>query len=106
MKFQIQYVDKIKNGFIGMNKFSHKHCKADWKHKLHPEHTIEIKKGLPHSVKVATIAHEKMETYLEKNKHMPYHKAHNLALKFEEKNKPFPSNHIKQRLKQMGAKTR
>ena len=102
MKYKIEYKKKIPYGYIGMNKYAAKPHHIVWNHKKHPEHTIEIKKGLPHSVKVATIRHEEIEEYLMKNKHMGYHKAHSNALRFENYNKPFPNTRIKEKLKKMG----
>lgn len=105
MKFQIQYINKKKKyGFIGMNDSSHKHCKVEWNHKKHPEHTIEVYKKLPKEVRVATIRHEMCEKYLENTKHQGYHQAHANALRFEELDKPFPTDRIKERLKKMGFK--
>jgi hypothetical protein len=103
MKYKIEYKKKIKYGYIGMNKFASKPHNVPWKHN---EHTIEIQKGLSKPVRLATEHHEMMEQYLMKNKHYGYHKAHNLALKFEDKSKPFPSKDIKRKLREMGAKTR
>lgn len=99
MKFHIQYKKKIPYGFIGMNNESSKHCKVKWNHN---GHTIEIKKGLPKDVSVTTIRHEKCEKYLMNNKHQSYHEAHANSLRFEELDKPFPTERIKERLKKNG----
>lgn len=107
MKTKIEYIKhKTKYGFIGMNAdAAHSHS-INWNHKKHPEHTIEIYKNVPKKIRVHTIRHEEMEQYLMHNKHYSYHKAHNLALKFEKLNKPFPKNNIKRNLIKIGAKTK
>lgn len=104
MEFKIQYKKNISGGYIGMNHFAAKstqhygHKKIPFNHK-HPQSVIEIKKGLPKSVRKATIRHEKCEVYLMKNKHYPYRKAHKLALKFEDMGHPFPTENIDSELK-------
>lgn len=102
MKFKIQYINKkTKNGFIGVNESAHKHCKTEWNHKKHPEHTIEVYKNVPKNVRLATIHHEEMEKYLMNTKHQRYKKAHYNALRFENLDIPFPSTNIKQKLKEV-----
>jgi hypothetical protein len=102
MKTQIQYINKkTKFGFIGMNDSASKTHNIKWNHKKHPEHTIEIYKNVPKDVRVATIAHEKMEKYLMNTQHQRYKRAHKNALRFEELDIPFPSTNIKQKLKQV-----
>jgi hypothetical protein len=102
MKPQIQYIEKKeKYGFIGMNKRASKAHKIKWKHKKHPEHTIEVYSGVPKGVRVYTIRHEEMEEYLMRVKHYSYQKAHKIALRFEKLNKPFPKSHIKENLNKM-----
>ncbi|MCK9430226.1 MAG: hypothetical protein M0R17_09505 [Candidatus Omnitrophica bacterium] len=98
MKIHIKYKKKIPYGFIGMNREASGHCKVKWKNN---NHTIEIKKGLPKGVNKSTIAHEKCELYLMKNKNYNYKKAHKLALNFEKLEIPFPSKNIKQKLKKV-----
>jgi hypothetical protein len=67
MKTQIQYINKKeKGGWIGMNELASQAHFLEWKHKKHQEHTIEIYKGSPHSVKLVTIKHEKVELYVMK----------------------------------------
>jgi len=102
MKYKIEYVKrKLKNGYIGMNKQASAKLKVPFKHK-HPEHTIVIYKNEPKKVRVHTIRHEKIEEYLIRNKHYSYHKAHHLALKFEQLDKPFPRKDIKRKLIKWG----
>jgi len=102
MRYQIEYKDKkTKYGFIGMNKFAALAHKILYKHK-HPEHVLEIYGKVPKKVRLHTIRHEMAEEYFMKNKKYPYKKAHKLALKFEELNKPFPKTNIKRKLKEMG----
>lgn len=106
MKTNIEYIKKkTKYGFIGMNNDAAKSHHIPYKHK-HPEHTILVYRNVPKDVRVNTIRHEEMERYLMHKKHYDYKHAHKLALKFEDLKRPFPSSNIKQRLKQMGAKTR
>ena len=102
MEYQIQYKKKKdKYGFIGMNKYASKAHNIPYNHKK-PAHTLTVYKKVPHSVRVATINHEKCEAYLMKNKHMSYRKAHYNALRFENTGKPFPKTRIKENLKKMG----
>lgn len=103
MKTQIQYVNKkIKPGnWIGMNVNASKKLHVPFKHK-HPEHTIEIYRRMPKDVRVATEHHEEMESYLMNSKHYKYPKAHNVALRFENMDKPFPKKNIKENLDKMG----
>lgn len=84
MKYKIEYVkNKVKGGWIGMNKFASAEHGLPYFHK-HPEHTLVIYKKVPHDVRTTTIKHEKVEEYLMKDKHMHYHPAHDIALKYEE----------------------
>jgi len=100
-KIHIKYKKEIPRGFIGMNKEASGHCKVKWNNN---NHTIEIKKGLSKGVRKTTIAHEKCELYLMKNKNYNYKKAHNLALKFEKLEIPFPNSNITRKLKRVGFK--
>jgi hypothetical protein len=106
MKTNIEYIKKkIKGGYIGMNLEASKQLHLPYKHK-HPEHTILVYHDVPKDVRVATIRHEEAERYAVRCLHKNRKNSHNFALKFENKNKPFPQNDIKRKLKQMGVKTR
>jgi len=84
MKYKIEYIKKkTKYGFIGMNAEAAKEWHIPFKHR-HPEHTLIIYKKVPHDVRITTIKHEEIEEHLIKNKHMHYHPAHDIALKYEE----------------------
>ena len=96
MKTIIEYKDKKeKGGFIGMNKYAAEAHHIEWKHK-HPNQTIEVYKKSPHSVRVVTIKHEKIEMYVMKklikkrySLKEAYEIAHyKFALYFEETQKP------------------
>jgi hypothetical protein len=103
MRTYIDYINKkTKFGFIGMNKDASVAHHIAWKHKKHPEETIEIYKHMPKDVRTTTEHHEQIERYLMRIKHMPYHQAHYNALRFEKYNKPLPKSRIKENLKKMG----
>jgi len=101
MKTKIDYINKkTKFGFIGMNEEAAKAHNIPWKHKKHPEETIEIYKHMPKDFRTTTEHHEEIERYLMKSKHEKYHEAHANALRFENLNIPFPTKNIKQKLKE------
>ena len=84
MKYKIEYVkNKTKYGYIGMNFFASQEHSIPFVHRK-PEHTLIIYKKVPHDVRITTIKHEEVESFLMKNKHMHYHPAHDIALKYEE----------------------
>ncbi len=100
MKTQIQYINKKeKYGFIGMNEFASKAHNIEWKHKKHPEQTIEIYKKSSHAVRVQTLKHERIEMYVMKkllakrySMKEAYEIAHyKFALVYESVNKPMSS---------------
>lgn len=102
MRFEIEEKKKKeKYGFIGMNEFAAKVHGLKWP-KKHGEHLIKIYKKVPKSVRLHTIRHEECEEYFMKNYHYDYQKAHQLALKFERYEKPFPKENIKRRLIKIG----
>lgn len=102
MKYKVDYQDKKeKFAFIGMNNRAAKAHGIAFKHKS-PEHTIEVYKGVPKSVRLHTLHHEEMEEYQMRVRHLPYHNAHKIALKFENLEKPFPKTKIKEKLKKWG----
>ena len=81
MKFKIEYKqNKIKGGYIGMNRLASKSHHIPWHHKK--ENVIEIYSKVPKEVMKNTIKHEEIEYSLMK-KGMNYHKAHKNALKYE-----------------------
>jgi hypothetical protein len=113
MKTQIQYINKKeKGGWIGMNELASQAHFLKWKHKKHPEHTIEIYKGSPHSVRVVTIKHEKIELYVMRkivkkgySLEEAYQIAHyKFALYYEELKKPMSQiiKLVNLRLKKLG----
>lgn len=99
MKYKIEYIKKkIKGGWIGMNKYAAKEHDIPYKHK-HPAHTILVYKKVPRTVRLHTIHHEQAEEYLMKNLGMHYHPAHELALRYENIEKPFSIKELKKILK-------
>lgn len=83
MKFKIKQVaKKIKGGYIGMNYYAAKSHHIPYKHK---KKEILVYSHLGKKTKLDTIHHEEIESYLMKNKHMRYHKAHKIALRNEKK---------------------
>jgi len=106
MKYKIEYVNKkIKGGYIGLNAEAAKQLHIPFHHK-HPEHTILIYKKVPKDVRTTTEHHEMAEEYFVKNLHEGRKESHYNALRFENLNKPFPTNNIKQKLKEMKFKTK
>jgi hypothetical protein len=102
MKYEIEEEGKKeKFGFIGMNKFAAKAHGIKWPEK-HSEHLIRVYKKVPKSVRLHTIRHEECEEYFMKNYHYNYQKAHQLALKFEKYEIPFPKKDIKEKLIKIG----
>ncbi len=102
MKYEIEEKKKKeKYGFIGMNAFAAKAHGIKWARK-HPEHLIKIYKKVPKNVRLHTIRHEECEEYFMKNYHYSYTKAHQLALRFEKYEKPFPKKNIRKELEKMG----
>lgn len=102
MKYKIEEEKKKeKFGFIGMNAFAAKAHGIKWT-KKHPEHLIKIYKKVSKGVRLHTIRHEECEEYFMKNYGYSYHKAHQLALKFEKCEKPFPKRNIKKELEIIG----
>lgn len=83
MKFKIEYVKrKIKPGnWIGMNKFAAMSHNIPFHHKSRK--TIEIYKTSK-PIMHATEKHEEIE-YLLMRRGLNYHKAHNIALRYEDK---------------------
>jgi hypothetical protein len=109
MKVVIKYKKKIPYGYVGMNKLASKLHHISWKYKKHPEHIIEIKKGLPKKIRKHTENHEKYEIFRMKelikkgySSKKAYHIAHPEALKFEQLDKPFPRKDIKRKLIKWG----
>ena len=102
MKYEIEEEKKKeKYGFIGMNIFAARAHGIKWP-KKHAEHLIRVYKKVPKSVRLHTIRHEECEEYFMKNYHYPYQKAHQLALRFEKYEKPFPKTNIKKKLEKKG----
>ncbi len=102
MKYEIEErKEKEKYGFIGMNIFAARAHGINWP-KKHGQHVIRIYKKVPKSVRLHTIRHEECEQYFMKNFHYSYHDAHQLALKFEKYEKPFPKKNIKRELEKIG----
>jgi len=84
MQFEIKYIDnKIKGGFIGMNK---KAAQELGIHYPHRQNIIEIYKT-EEPIMQHTITHEKIEFCLMK-KGLTYHEAHKIALKHERRTEP------------------
>ena len=80
MKFRIEYLkNKIKGGYIGMNRLAAKAHNIPFHHK---GNVIEIYKTSKPIMK-ATEKHEEIEYYLMKRRGLNYHKAHSIALEHE-----------------------
>ena len=76
----MKIVKKNIRGYYGMNHLAGKELKI----KCTPSmNTIYINKSLKGRFKRQVIAHEKIELWLMKNKHMKYKTAHNIAEKFD-----------------------
>jgi hypothetical protein len=84
MQFEIRYIDnKIKGGFIGMNKKAAQELGIHYPHK---QNIIEIYKN-EEPIMQHTITHEKIEFCLMK-KGLTYREAHKIALRYERSEEP------------------
>ena len=103
MKYKVEYVKKEIPGardYIGMNAMAARELKIPFKHK-HPVHTIVTVHSQIPGARKSTIRHEEVENYLMRMKHLHYHQAHILALKYEKLKKPFSVNYVNGLLKKL-----
>jgi hypothetical protein len=70
----------LKNNDYGTNYYANKELKESYR--IRPNE-IYIEKFLKGRTRRRTIVHEKIEAYMMKEKHLPYKKAHHIALIFE-----------------------
>lgn len=76
----MKVIRKAIRGYYGMNHEAGKELRVK---KTPPRGTIYVDPKLKGRMLKRTIAHEKIESYLMRHKHLRYGKAHKIAMKFE-----------------------
>ena len=80
MKYKVKFVNKIPQGYIGMNFWASKEHNIPFPY---PQHIILVVRGLSPEIRKHTILHEKIESDLMRQYGWKYWKAHTEALRLE-----------------------